>query len=132
MRRTVIATLAVGVGLAVAWAMAAENPSSYARDVEPIFVKECTDCHGVKHPKKGLVLEKGEGYGHMVGVKSQEMPAMDLVKPGDPAGSYLWLKLAHTATQGKGMPRSMLFGSRKLPQEQLDVVQRWIRDGALP
>ena len=54
-----------------------------------------------------------------------------LLKAGDPAASYLWQKLTHTASEGKGMPRTM-FGAKKLPQEQLDVVERWIREGAKP
>ena len=29
------------------------------------------------------------------------------------------------------MPRTM-FGAKKLPQEQLDLIERWIREGAKP
>ena len=54
-----------------------------------------------------------------------------LAKAGDPAGSYLWLKVTHTATQGKGMPRT-LFGSKKLPQADLDLIQNWLIQGANP
>jgi len=64
-------------------------------------------------------------------VKSQEVPEMVLVKAGDPAASYLWLKVAHAATQGKGMPRT-LFGAKKLHQAELEAIQNWIIQGANP
>ncbi len=115
----------------VALAARAETPLSYAKDIEPIFVKACSKCHGGDNPKKGLDLSGGKGYGQMVRVKSAEVPDMARVKAGDPAASYLWLKLTHTATQGKGMPRT-LFGAKKLPQADLDLIQRWIVQGANP
>jgi hypothetical protein len=125
---TLIVLLAAGV---LAVAARAQGPLSYAKDVEPIILKACADCHGGDNPKKGLDLSKGKGYERLVGVKSQEVPEMALVKAGDPAGSYLWLKVSHTATQGRGMPRT-LFGSKKLPQASLDVIQNWIIQGANP
>lgn len=124
-----LVVLLAAVSLAVA--ARAQAPLSYATDVEPMILKACADCHGGDNPKKGLDLSKGKGYERLVGVKSQEVPDMVFVKVGDPAGSYLWLKVSHTATQGKGMPRT-LFGSKKLPQPQLDVIQNWIIQGANP
>jgi hypothetical protein len=125
---TLVVLLAAGV---LSVAAHAQAPLSYATDVEPMILKACADCHGGDNPKKGLDLSKGKGYERLVGVKSQEVPDMVMVKAGDPAGSYLWLKVSHTATQGKGMPRT-LFGSKKLPQPQLDVIQNWIIQGANP
>ena len=104
---------------------------SYARDVEPIFLAECGDCHGAEKPKKGLDLSAGKGHAALVGRPSQEVPDTLLVKAGDPAASYLWAKLQHTTSEGKGMPRT-IFGAKKLAPEQLDLVERWIRDGAQP
>ena len=116
---------------ALAIAVGAQAPLSYAMNVEPIILKACSECHGGDSPKKGLDLSQGKGFERLVGVKSQEAPEMVLVKAGDPTSSYLWLKVAHTATQGKGMPRT-LFGAKKLPQAQLDVIQNWIIQGANP
>jgi mono/diheme cytochrome c family protein len=123
-----VALLAAGV---VTLAAQAETPVSYAKDIEPIFVKECGKCHGGDNPKKGLDLSDGKGYAQLVGVDSVEEPKMARVKAGDPAGSYLWLKLTHTASKGRGMPRT-LFGAKKLPQSDLDLVQKWITQGANP
>ncbi len=66
-----------------------------------------------------------------MGVASQEEPTIARVKAGDPASSYLWMKLIHTTKEGRGMPRT-LFSSKKLPQQELDVVERWIQGGAQP
>ena len=123
-----VALAAAGV---VAFAARAETPVSYAKDIEPILVKACDKCHGGDNPKKGLDLSAGKGFGQLVGVKSAEVPEMARVKAGDPAASFLWLKVTHTATQGKGMPRT-LFGAKKLPQADLDLIQKWIVQGANP
>lgn len=106
-------------------------PRSYKADVEPIFVKECGDCHGGDRPKKGLDLSADRGYANLVGKKSQEVPELLLVAPGDPENSYLWHKLQHTAKEGKGMPRG-IFSSRKLAEKDLQVIREWIEQGAKP
>ncbi|MDD5565123.1 MAG: hypothetical protein PHQ91_15525 [Thermoanaerobaculaceae bacterium] len=116
---------------AAALTVRAQAPVSYARDVEPIVVKACANCHGGDNPKKGLDLSAGKGFADLTQHKSQESPLMALVKPGDPAGSYLWLKVSHTATEGRGMPRT-LFGAKKLPQAELDTIRDWIIQGANP
>lgn len=124
----VVAVFAGAVAMAVAQIGA---PLSYARDVEPIFVKECGECHGADNPKKGLDLSAGKGHAAMVGRPSKEVPDVVMVAAGDPVGSYLWQKLMHTSKEGKGMPRT-IFGAKKLPQEQLDVIEKWITEGAKP
>ena len=115
----------------VALAAQAETTISYAKDIEPIFVKECSKCHGGDNPKKGLDLSKGKGYGELVNIKSVEVPDMVRIKAGEPAQSYLWLKVTHTASKGRGMPRT-LFGSKKLSPAYLDLIQQWIVQGANP
>jgi hypothetical protein len=131
MARKELVAIAVVLVVVLALAAGAQSPVSYANDVEPVFVKACSECHGGDNPKKGLDLSKGNGYAHLVDIKSQEVPAMILVKAGEPAASYLWLKLTHTATEGRGMPRT-LFSSKKLPKADLDLVQNWIVQGAKP
>ena len=130
MRRYELLVVGAVLGVALALAVGAQQPLSYARDVEPLFIKECVECHGAENPKKGLDLSAGKGLGAMLDVKST-MVDMPMLKAGDPPGSFLWLKVTHTATQGKGMPRT-LFGARKLPKEQLDLIQQWIIQGAKP
>jgi mono/diheme cytochrome c family protein len=132
MRRSeILAVVLLLLGIGVVSALAEEAPLSYAKDVLPLFTKECSDCHGAKKPKKGLDLLAPTSREDLVNRSSQEVPEMALVKPGDPDGSYLWKKLTHTATEGKGMPRTR-FSSKMLEQTQLDLVRRWIEGGAKP
>jgi hypothetical protein len=130
MKRTnLLATMLVLGGVAALIA-AAEEPLSYGRDIEPVLLKECGDCHGAENPKKGLDLSQGKGLANLAGATSKEVD-MPLLKAGDPAGSYLWLKITHTATQGRGMPRT-IFGAKKMPKDKIDLIHRWIVEGAKP
>jgi hypothetical protein len=107
------------------------EPVSYAAHLEPLVLAHCLGCHEVDDPKAKLVLEEGTGYGQLVRRRSVQQPEMALVEPGDPEASYLWLKLQHTAAEGKGMPRT-LTGSKKLRPAELELYRRWITGGALP
>ena len=131
MRVKVLLTLLVVLGAVVALGARGEEPISYQAQLEPIFVAECGDCHGASRPKKGLDLSLGKGYATLVDRPANEIPELLLVKAGDPGASYLWQKLTHTASEGKGMPRT-IFSAKKLPDEQLDLVKRWIEEGARP
>ena len=135
MRRSslaVIATVALPLLLACfAPAGSGEAPLSYAADVENLVVKRCVSCHTAEDPKAHLVLERGVGYAQLVDRPSVQVPEMKLVVPGDPGSSYMWLKLTDRAEVGSGMPRS-LFGVRKLPDRELELIRRWIEDGARP
>lgn len=104
---------------------------SYERHLEPLVVAHCLGCHEVEEPKAKLVLEEGTGYGQLVGRQSIQVPEMALVAPGSPEASYLWLKLQHTAPEGKGMPRTPT-GVKKLRDAELELYRRWIEDGAKP
>ncbi len=110
---------------------AGDAPLSYAADVENLVLKRCVSCHTADDPKAHLVLERGIGYGQLVERPSVQVPEMKLVVPGDPEASYMWLKLTDRADVGSGMPRS-LFGVRKLPDRELELIRRWIADGARP
>jgi hypothetical protein len=107
------------------------EPVSYSAHLEPLVVAHCLGCHESEEPKAKLVLEEGTGYGQLVGRRSVQHPEMALVEPGDPERSYLWLKLQHTAAEGKGMPRT-LTGSKMLRSAELELYRRWISEGALP
>ena len=104
---------------------------SYSAHLEPLVIAHCLGCHDSEEPKAKLVLESGEGYSQLVGRRSVQVPEMALVEPGNPDGSYLWLKLQHRAPEGKGMPRT-LTGTKKLRPAELELYRRWIEDGAKP
>ncbi len=134
MHRVLAFLLVLGPALLACGVRAADTKSSapsYAADIEPIFAKRCGDCHSAKEAKAHLILDPGRGYEDLVGKAAFQVPGMELVKPGDPENSYLWKKLDHSAREGKGMPRT-LFGSKKLPDNELELVRTWIKAGARP
>jgi len=108
-----------------------EEPVSYSMHLEPLVIAHCLSCHDSEEAKAKLVLDPGLGYERLVGPRSIQDPEMALVSPGDPEGSYLWLKLQHVTEEGKGMPRTPT-GSKKLRESELELYRRWIEGGAKP
>jgi hypothetical protein len=104
---------------------------SYAEHLEPLLLYRCLDCHTAADPQAELVLEPGTGYGQLLERHSVQVPTLRLVEPGDLQASYLWRKLVHRAEVGKGMPRT-LFGTRRLPDRELELIRMWIETGAGP
>lgn len=106
---------------------------SLARDVQPIFDRQCVTCHLYESPQGGLILEAGDTHAQTVGVPSTDSK-LPRVSPGDPERSYLMYKLRGTqlAVGGKGaqMPFNAETGSSKLPKDELDLIEAWIRAGA--
>ena len=127
----IILIIAVVLLPVVLWAAAPEGALSYTGDLEELVVNRCGDCHSTKEPKGKLVLIKGHGFENLVGKASVQVPEAQLVVAGDLEGSYLWHKLMGETEIGKGMPRTM-FGSKQLPEKELDLFRRWIEDGAKP
>lgn len=107
------------------------GPISYADHLEPLIVKRCLACHETEDPKAELVLEVGSGYAQMVGRTSTQVPKLQIVHAGSSELSYLWVKLEHEQNVGKGMPRT-LFGEKRLPERELELIRRWIEGGAKP
>ena len=60
MTRTQLTLVVLLVAGVVAIAARAQAPLSYAKDVEPIIVKACSECHGGDSPKKGLDLSRAK------------------------------------------------------------------------
>ncbi len=111
---------------------------SYAADIEPIFVRICSDCHqeggygganGVE-PLANHNLSMGDGYMALTTQQSQQNTDMALV--GDtPEESYLWHKLNGTQNSVGGTGERMpMFGA--LTNDELGLVEAWIIGGAQP
>ncbi len=83
--------------------------------MKPIFEKSCIRCHGGANGIEGE-LDQRTYAGLMKGGESGAV-----VIPGNSAGSLLY----ELIDAGK-MPRR----STKLPQEQIDLIARWIDEGA--
>jgi len=94
-------------------------PVSFIKDIAPIFKESCFGCHGPKSPKgkldmtKFATLRKG-------GTKD------DPIVEGKPDDSYLIDVLI--ATDRQRMPP--LETGDPLPKEKIELIKRWIAEGA--
>lgn len=93
-----------------------------------IFTPICTQCHVGAAAPQGLRLDSANSFNDLVGVPSQEVPALDRVEPFDPVNSYMYQKISGTAAVGGRMP----LGGPVLPDEDIELVRQWIADGAMP
>jgi hypothetical protein len=99
-------------------------------DIQAIFTASCS-CHlNAPDPSNGqMELTDGKAHANTVGVPSSQLPAMNRITPGDPANSYLWLKLVggYMEAGGGGDPMPLI---GDLTQDQLDTIEAWIIAGA--
>lgn len=102
----------------------------------------CSDgtCHDSVNPKNDLELTNAVAYEELLGpdgtgAPSQDYPFLNLVQPGEPELSYLFIKLAAKTYPNSEFPVdpgvSMPSGGKvALSQEHLEAVRKWIRGGA--
>ena len=92
----------------------------FERDIRPIFEDNCSACHGEDEQESGFRLDsrvgllRGGDYGQ---------PA---IVPGDVAKSYLIDVVSHSEP-GMEMPPD----EDKLPEQQIELLKRWIEQGAV-
>lgn len=96
---------------------------SFSRDVKPILADNCFACHqegGAGYEASGFnmatydELMKGTKFGPMI-------------IPGDAEGSNLIVLMEGRADPSISMPHG---GLDKVPQGEIDVIRRWIDQGA--
>jgi hypothetical protein len=144
--------LAVAVVVAIAAAGCASDPTTCAMpdftanapatatagEVAAVLKQSCAlgGCHLSLPGAGGLVLEVGgsEWENALVGVPALENPAMDLVAPGDPDGSWVVHKIfgdvcATTCDPQTGCGAEMPFGASLSPADRGTIVA-WIAAGA--
>lgn len=98
----------------------AENPVSYSKQIEPIFRSKCQGCHQPAKAQGGYVLTD---YQRLLAAGESGDVA---VVPGKPDDSELIKQIA--IVEGKAaMPK----GSSPLSQPDIDLIRRWIAEGAI-
>lgn len=97
----------------------AAKPVSFKTDIAPIFVQHCLACHGPNEPKGQYQLHTFEKL-----VKAGDSGLLPVVA-GKPNEAEL-LRLLASADKGERMPKD----GDPLPKAQLDLVRRWIAEGA--
>ena len=98
-------------------------PVSFAAEIQPIFDANCILCHGAGG-NGGLDLRAPGSRGNLVGAASATYTGVR-VQPGEPDDSILYLKLSGAAGVGDRMPPT-----GALPAPTLELVRRWIAEGA--
>ena len=91
-----------------------------------VFSAICTGCHIGAVPPAGLDLTPSKAPG-IVGRASTEVPALALIAPGDPANSYLILKVQ--GAPGIAFER-MPYGGPYLDPTVIQAMVDWVSAGA--
>src|ERR1700733_2009061 len=96
-------------------ATAARGKITFARDIEPIFQKNCNTCHGATDkPQGGLRLDS-----EAAALKGGE--SGKVIVPGDSEKSDLVKRLV-----GNGEETRMPVGADPLPSAQIKLIRAWI------
>lgn len=93
--------------------------------VQEVFDTYCLDCHGATAAFGQLDLET-DPYGAIVSVPSST-GTLNLVEPGDPDQSLLYLKTMDMQPPGTG---TKMPPTGTLAAEATDILKNWIADGA--
>ncbi len=87
-------------------------------------------CHAGDPPLAWPQLDGGVAWDRLVGVASQQAPALPLVAPYDVAGSYLVLKLRGSAADAGGVATPMPVNDAALDEGDISSIEAWIANGA--
>ena len=101
----------------------------YGADVQPIFTKNCANCHvdSGGAPLAGLELDVGVSWFQLVDAPSSQDASLTRVIPGDAAQSLLYQKVnCNFPAIGSRMP----FERPELSLEDQAVIHDWIVLGA--
>jgi mono/diheme cytochrome c family protein len=118
-RITPIIALIAGSLIVTAHSAESASETQFARDVQPILVAHCTECHGAKKQENGLRLD----YGAAVLRGGDSGPA---VVAGKAADSLLLQAVLGTSDTVSRMPLK----KEPLGEEQIAAIRRWIDSGA--
>jgi hypothetical protein len=89
---------------------------SYAKDVRPIFARNCVECHDEDDPSSGLVLT-------FVAAMKKGGKRGAAVAPGSPDDSLMIMFM-------KGLREPQMPPENLLSSEEIAVVEKWIKQGA--
>jgi mono/diheme cytochrome c family protein len=98
--------------------------------IETLFARNCAACHNSEDRVAGLVLGPGT-YETIVGKQSTES-RWPLITPFKPDESYLYAKISGKQVERGGTGIQMPGGLPPLPDADIELVRRWIEQGARP
>lgn len=107
------------------------NGVTWESRIKLILEFNCGGCHNEDDPQGGITL-LGEGVYDRLLEPSGQMSDMNLIEPGEPLNSYLYLKLiGDDGIEGRQMPYNPLTGEGSLSQAELGDIETWITQGAI-
>ncbi len=101
----------------------AQQTVSFAKNVQPIFDRSCTSCHG---GSAGMFLDEGESYANLMNVQAQKgCTSEKRVLPGNSSASVLFKRISGTSC-GTQMPKK----APPLSPGEIQLIRDWIDQGA--
>lgn len=105
--------------LLLATVVAGQDKVDFAAQIQPIFAKRCYECHGPDENEGDLRLH----------ARADAFPANEdhwVIRPGKPGDSELVRRLKLPKSDDEIMPAE----GDPLSPEQIDLIERWIAEGA--
>jgi hypothetical protein len=95
-----------------------------------VFTPNCASsgCHAGTDAPEGLNLSAASAFENTVGVPSSQVPDIRRIEPGEPAESYIYIKITGGDRMAPGtfqMPIGV-----ELTEDQIDLIEDWILGGA--
>src|SRR3954463_14695030 len=118
MRSLVLSLVLFEVGAASA---AADDKVDFAKQIQPILSESCGKCHGEKKASAKLRLDTAAN------IKEKWDAQKDLLVAGEPDKSELYKRITLPAADKKRMPK----GGDPLAQDKIDLIAKWIKEGAV-
>jgi hypothetical protein len=132
-RVTILNAAAAIVGYGLMAFAGAPTPTTSAEvqmsSIVAVLSDNCVACHNSEDRIANLVLEPVGLYEAIVEKASGESK-WPLVTPFKPGESYLYAKIAGTHAKMGGTGVQMPAGQPPLPAIEIDLVRRWIEQGA--
>ncbi len=112
--------LLVAICITLPFELSLADEIDFQRDIAPILEERCWYCHGEDEQESGLRLDRRPKM--LRGGDS----GLSAVVPGHPEKSYLIEAITHS-DEDIAMPPD----EEKLPAEEIELIKRWIKEGAV-
>ena len=100
--------------------------------VQSIFNSRCVECHNSGSPSAGLNLESTMSFDNLVNVPSTQQSDLSRIEPLDADASYLVRKVRGDQGENGISGGQMPLGGPPLSAGQIQTIEDWVNNGALP
>ncbi len=124
-KRPTSSPVLIALALGAAWTGVQDVQAQtvdFQRDVRPILADKCFQCHGPDSEAREAELR----FDTREGAFAERRRGQPIV-PGDAAASVLFQRVIHTNARRRMPPAS---ANKTLTDEQVDILRRWIDEGA--